>query len=152
LYRFDKKILHSSIGLRPRLGYNNPGHTSRRTDLTLTMAQSLKTSRDIQAAPFTGPFTPEKGAMAQTNVPSIDVVICHEVTSLVSCTLDELAQRVPAYSWAQVFAAVDRLSRQGTLTLSRTRCFGYVVSIGPAPPTPQSSQDRKCQALFGRLS
>jgi hypothetical protein len=90
--------------------------------------------------------------MAQANVPSIDVVICHEVTSLVSCTLDELAQRVPAYSWAQVFASVDRLSRQGTLTLSRTRCFGSVVSIGPAPPTPQSSQDRKCQALFGRLS
>ena len=33
--------------------------------------------------------------MAQANVSSIDVVICHEVTSLVSCTLDELAQRVP---------------------------------------------------------
>ena len=90
--------------------------------------------------------------MSEANVPSIDVVICHEVTSLVSCTLDELAQRVPAYSWAHVFASVDRLSREGTLTLSRTRCFGYVVSIGPVPPTPQSSQDRKCQALFGRLS
>jgi hypothetical protein len=117
------------------------------------MAHSLKTSRDSQAVPFTAPFTPkEEVAMAQAYVPSIDVVICHEVTSLVSCTLDELAQRVPAYSWAQVFASVDRLSRQGTLTLSRTRCFGYVVSIGPLPPTPQSSQDRKCQALFGRLS
>ena len=90
--------------------------------------------------------------MSEANVPSIDVVICHEVTSLVSCTLDELAQRVSAYSWAQVFASVDRLSRQGTLAVSRTRCFGYVVSIGPAPPNSQSSQDRKCQALFGRLS
>jgi hypothetical protein len=90
--------------------------------------------------------------MVQAHVPVVDSVICHEVTSLVSCTFDELVQRLPAYSWAQVFAAVDRLSRQGTLTLSRTRCFGYVVSIGPAPPTPQSSQDRKCQALFGRLS
>jgi hypothetical protein len=97
------------------------------------MAQSLKTSRDIQAAPFTGPFTPEKGAMAQTNVPGIDVVICHEVTSLVSCTLDELAQRVPAYSWAQVFAAVDRLSRQGTLTLRRASRFGFILSVGSDP-------------------
>jgi hypothetical protein len=90
--------------------------------------------------------------MTQTNVPSLDSVICHEVTSLASCTFDELVQRLPAYSWAQVFSAVDRLSRQGTVTVTRTRCFGYVVSIGPAPPTSQFSQDRKSQALFGRIS
>jgi hypothetical protein len=90
--------------------------------------------------------------MIQEHVTSVDSIICQEVTSLVSCTFDELVQRLPAYSWAQVFAAVDRLSRQGTLAVSRTRCFGYVVSIGPAPSTSQSSRDRKCQALFGRLS
>jgi len=90
--------------------------------------------------------------MTDAYVPNVDSVICHEVTSLVSCTFDELVQRLPAYSWAQVFSAVDRLSRQGALTVSRTRCFGYVVSIGPAPPTFQSSRDRKCQTLFGRLS
>jgi hypothetical protein len=77
--------------------------------------------------------------MAQVDVPSVDSVICQEVTGRVSCTFDELIHRLPAYSWAQVFAAVDRLSRQGTLTVSRTRCFGYVVSVGPAPPTPQSA-------------
>ena len=71
--------------------------------------------------------------MSEANVPSIDVVICQEVTSLVSCTLDELAQRVPAYSWAQVFASVDRLSRQGTLTLRRTSRFGFVLSIDSDP-------------------
>ena len=90
--------------------------------------------------------------MAQAHVPSVDSVICQEVTSLVSCTFDELVQRLPAYSWAQVFAAVDRLSRQGTLAISRTGYFGYGVSLGLAPPPLQSSQDRKCQALFGRLS
>jgi len=88
--------------------------------------------------------------MVQANVHSFDSVICHEVTSLVSCTFDELVQRLPAYSWAQVFAAVDRLSRQGTLTLSRTNCFGYVVSVGPDTPLPKFSHDRKSQALFGR--
>jgi hypothetical protein len=88
--------------------------------------------------------------MVQVHAPSVDSIICHEVTSLVSCTLDELAQRLSAYSWAQVFAAVDRLSRQGTLTLSRTNCFGYVVSVGPDTPLPQFSHDRKSQALFGR--
>ena len=88
--------------------------------------------------------------MVQALVRNLDSVICHEVTSLVSCTFDELVQRLPAYSWAQVFAAVDRLSRKGTLTLSRTNCFGYVVSVGPDPLPPQFSPDRKSQALFGR--
>ena len=90
--------------------------------------------------------------MAQAHVPSIDSVICREMNSLVSCTVDELAQRLPAYSWAQVSAAVDRLSGQGTLTVSRTHCFGYVVSVGPLPPAPRSSQERKYQTLFGRIS
>jgi hypothetical protein len=72
--------------------------------------------------------------MTRTYVPSVDSVICQEVIGLASCTLDELAQRLPAYSWAQVFAAVDRLSRRGTLKLSRTSRFGYVLSICSDPP------------------
>lgn len=72
--------------------------------------------------------------MAQAYAPSIDSAIFHEVTSLVSCTIDELVQRLPTYSWAQVFAAVDRLSRQGTLRLSRASRFGYVLSVCSAPP------------------
>ena len=75
--------------------------------------------------------------MTQTYVPSVDSVIYREVIGLVSCTFDELAQRLPAYSWAQVFAAVDRLSRRGTLKLSRTSRFGYALSVcsDPLPPS-----------------
>jgi hypothetical protein len=85
--------------------------------------------------------------MAQAYGPNVDSVICHEVTSLVFCTFEDLVQRVQAYSWAQVFSVVDRLSREGTLTVSRTRCFGYVVSNGPAPPLPglrKTGRDRSC--------
>jgi len=61
----------------------------------------------------------------------IDSLICEEVTRLGSSTLDELIQRVPDFSCAQMFVAVDRLSRQGTVTLSRATGFGYVLSMGP---------------------
>src|SRR5882762_9703677 len=61
LYQFDRQIIGWSIGLRPRLAYNCRAQTNRRTDLTLTMAHSLKTSRDNQAAHFTVPFTPHRG-------------------------------------------------------------------------------------------
>jgi len=93
--------------------------------------------------------------MEQVLHSSIDSVICHEVTRFVSCTLDELVQRLPDYSWSQVFAAVDRLSRQGALTLSRAKCFGYVVSIGPLAPPSQSLRDANHQGLLnasGRVS
>ena len=74
------------------------------------MALSSKTYRDDRAGESPVPIAPkDMDAMAQAYIPSVDSVICHEVTSLVSCTLDDLLQRLPAYSWAQVFAAVDRL-------------------------------------------
>src|SRR4029077_5665658 len=136
LYWFDKKILHSSIGLRTESGYNL-AHTYSETDPILRMAPFPKTLRDDdQPVSRESPSTPKcEDTMAQAHVPSLDSVICHAETRLGCCSCDDLVQRLPAYSWAQVFAAVDRLSRQGTLTLSRTRCFGYVVSLGPAPPT-----------------
>jgi hypothetical protein len=81
-------------------------------------------------------FVKDEDAMTQACAPSVDSVIFHEVTSLVSCTIDDLLQRLPAYSWAQVFAAVDRLSRKGTLMLRRTSRFGYVLSVGSDPPVP----------------
>ena len=74
--------------------------------------------------------------MVQAYDPSVDSAIFHEVTSLVSCTLDELVQRLPTYSWAHVLAAVDRLSLQGTLRLSRASRFGYILSVCSAPPLP----------------
>ena len=63
--------------------------------------------------------------MLPAQVSNIDSVICHEVARLVSCPLDELAQRLPVYSWAQAFTAVDRLSR--------TSRFGYVLSVCSDP-------------------
>lgn len=66
--------------------------------------------------------------MAETAIPIVDSNICREITRVGSCTFDELVRRLPTYSWAQVFSAVDRLSRQGTLSVSRRRGVDYVVN------------------------
>lgn len=47
------------------------------------------------------------------------------------CTLEELNERLPYYSWNQMFAAVDRLNREGTVTLQRPGSSGYLVSLAP---------------------
>lgn len=65
--------------------------------------------------------------MAKTAL-SVDSAICREVISHGSRTFDELVHRLPTYSWAQVFSAVDRLSRQGTISVSRMRGVDYVVT------------------------
>ncbi len=48
------------------------------------------------------------------------------------CTPDELVQRLPTYTWNQVFAAVDQLCRDGRLTLRRPSRFQYLISRSPA--------------------
>ncbi len=48
-----------------------------------------------------------------------------------TCTLEELNERVPYYSWNQVFAAVDRLDRAGTVTLQRPDSSDYRLSLAP---------------------
>ena len=108
--------------------------------------------RDNQASHLRIPFIHvEEDAMAQASVPSVDSVISHEVTNLVSCTLYELAQRLPAYSWAQVFSAVDRLTRQGTLGLSRTSRFCYVLPVGLEPPIPDLRKTRGAILYLGEI-
>ena len=66
--------------------------------------------------------------MAQRCVPTVDSVISHEVTDLVSYTFDGLISRLPAYSWAQVFAVEDRPSL--------TSRVGYVLSVSSNPFLP----------------
>jgi len=65
--------------------------------------------------------------MAETAIPIVDSVMCRKITSVGTCTFDELVRRLPIYSWAQVFSAVDQLSRQGSLSVRRMRGVDYVV-------------------------
>lgn len=46
-----------------------------------------------------------------------------------ACALRMLMERLPQFSWNEVFAVVDRASRDGTLVLHRTVEFDYEVSV-----------------------
>lgn len=50
------------------------------------------------------------------------------------CTIDELLQRFPDFSWNQVFTSVDQLSRNGRLTLRHPTTFQYLVSLNSQRP------------------
>ena len=62
---------------------------------------------------------------------SIESAIRLEFTEVGICTLEELTERLPYYSWNHVFAVVERLSRKGTVTLQRSDSLGHILSHAP---------------------
>jgi len=69
------------------------------------------------------------------------VAILHELEHLGPCGFDELVRSLPAFSWNQIFEAVDCLSRNGAVALQKRNRFNYLVSrrLGPAA-RPQRNQ------------
>ena len=67
--------------------------------------------------------------MHQTD--SLESAIRQELAQVGTCTLEELNERLPYYSWVQVSSAVDRLNREGTVTLQRPDSSDYILSLAP---------------------
>ena len=67
--------------------------------------------------------------MLQTD--ALESAIHQELARVGTCTLEELNERVPYSSWNQVFSAVDRLNRAGTVTLQRPNASDYLLSLAP---------------------
>lgn len=67
--------------------------------------------------------------MLRTDV--LESAICQVLTQIGTCTLEELNERLPYYSWNQMFAAMDRLNRAGTVTLLRPGSSDYLLSLAP---------------------
>ena len=66
-----------------------------------------------------------------SQVYAIESAIQQQLGLVGACSLDELAALVPSYSWAQVFAAVDRLVGEGTIALNLQYPFRYLLSLAP---------------------
>jgi hypothetical protein len=62
---------------------------------------------------------------------SIESAIHQQLARVGTCSLDELVSLLPGYSWAQVFSAVDRLTREGTVALKHAAPFRYLLSLAP---------------------
>jgi hypothetical protein len=68
--------------------------------------------------------------MTQTDV--LELAIRKELARVGTCSLEELNERLPYYSWSQVFSAVDRLNRTGTITIQNSDPFQYRLSLAPS--------------------
>ncbi len=66
-----------------------------------------------------------------TQIFSIESAIRQQLGRVGACSLDELAALLPGYSWAQVFSAVDRMTREGTVALKHPGPLRYLLSLAP---------------------
>ena len=62
---------------------------------------------------------------------TLELAVIEELARAGTCTFDQLSERLPFYSWNEIFSEVDRLSRNGAITLKRSRSFDYSISLGP---------------------
>jgi hypothetical protein len=69
---------------------------------------------------------------------TIQSAIRSELMQQSPCTLEALLDRLPQFSWSEIFTVVDQLSRDGHLVLRHPTRFDYEVSIGRASLTPES--------------
>jgi hypothetical protein len=53
------------------------------------------------------------------------------------CTWEALVARISPGNWNGVFAAIDALSREGTIALQPAARFQYLVSLTPRRDPPQ---------------
>lgn len=68
--------------------------------------------------------------MARTT--TIQSAIRSELMLQSPCTLEALLDRLPQFSWSEIFTVVDQLSREGHLVLRHPTRFDYEVSLGRA--------------------
>jgi hypothetical protein len=62
---------------------------------------------------------------------TVESAIRYELMQQNPCTLEALLNRLPQFSWSEIFTVVDQLSREGHLVLRHPSRFDYEVSIGP---------------------
>jgi hypothetical protein len=62
---------------------------------------------------------------------SIESAIHQQLARAGACSLDKLTALLPGYSWPQVFAPVDRLTRKGTVALEHPAPLRFLISLAP---------------------
>ena len=64
---------------------------------------------------------------------SIEVLMDEAVRDMIErmgpCALDDLVRELPQFSWGHVFAAVDRMSRDGRLVILQLRDSTYQITL-----------------------
>lgn len=71
----------------------------------------------------------------------IEPILLDYVERYGPCSMEQLIQGLPDYTWSQVFSAIDRLSRTARIVLRHPARFDYFISAVPPWAGEQSVTD-----------
>jgi len=69
--------------------------------------------------------------MMPTNASAQEEAVIELLQRIGPCSMDEIIMQLPNFSWAEVFVAVGRLSKEGRVSLRRQGYSTYQI----APPS-----------------
>jgi hypothetical protein len=69
----------------------------------------------------------------------VETAIVHHLETQGSCTMETLVHSLPHFTFNQVFFTIDRLSREGRVSLRRPTRFAYLVSAVRSGTRTQAS-------------
>ena len=78
---------------------------------------------------------------------TIHVAIRSELIKQGPCTLESLLNRLPQFSWSEIFSAIDQLSRTGEVVLRHQARFDYEVAMSPTWPIVQQLSEQSDEAV-----
>ena len=73
-----------------------------------------------------------------TDREALELAILERVAAGALLSLEDLQQFFRHHSWNRLFAAVDKLSRKGSLAIRRIDRCTYLISLGPQFAMPAS--------------
>jgi hypothetical protein len=59
----------------------------------------------------------------------VETAIIEKLRGSGPCCLDEVVSYLPNFSWGEVFIAVDRMSRDGRVSLLQTGYSNYLIKL-----------------------
>ena len=63
---------------------------------------------------------------------ALELAIREKLAQIGTCTIEQLYQMLPSYSWGEVFSVVDRLTRQGAIVVKNPASSRYFLSLAPS--------------------
>jgi hypothetical protein len=79
----------------------------------------------------------------------VETAVVQHLETQGSCTMEALVHSLPHFTFNQVFFTIDRLSREGKVSLRRPTRFAYLVSAISLGTCTQASLSADRQGMYG---
>jgi hypothetical protein len=87
------------------------------------------------------PHSTKGETMKPIDAPAEEAVL-EMVEGIGPCSMDDLVVQLPQFSWGNIFAAVDKMSRDGRFVVRQLGYSTYLITLSSQPAPPPKKKPR----------